>query len=186
MGGNNHFQGSADALPNQTGRSTHDLLERVYSDLRALAAYHIGRQNGEQTLPPTAVVHEAYLRLSSQNRSEWTNDGQFLSVASLMIRRILVDQARRRACGRRMRQERGVPDPTPTPNRTVDVTELDEALDELAKLSERQARVVELRYFGGLSIERTAAVLGVSAGTVKAEWRTARAWLSNRLGRHDD
>jgi RNA polymerase sigma factor (TIGR02999 family) len=165
------------------GVATDEVLGKVYDELRALAAYHMERERPGHTLPPTAVVHEVYLRLARQDKGDWTNRAQFLSIASTMIRRILVDHARVRDAGKRGGGVRvplnGFEPAEPAPD--AGIAEVDEALTELAALDEQQARVVELRYFGGLSIEETAEVLGVSPGTVKRGWRLARAWLAARL-----
>lgn len=164
--------------------ATDELLGKVYDELRALAAYHMERERPGHTLPPTAVVHEVYLRLAKQDKAAWANRAQFLAIASGMIRRVLVDHARARAAHKRGATRR-VPLEDFEPSDRAQETQIagiDEALNELAKLDERQARVVELRYFGGLSIEETAEALGVSPGTVKGDWRLARAWLAARLG----
>lgn len=164
--------------------ATDEVLGKVYDELRALAAYHMERERPGHTLPPTAVVHEVYLRLAKQDKTAWTNRAQFLAVASGMIRRVLVDHARARAAHKRGAARRVALEDCEPPEqpREAEIGGIDEALNELAKLDERQARVVELRYFGGLSIEETAEALGVSPGTVKGDWRLARAWLAARLG----
>lgn len=164
--------------------ATDEVLGKVYDELRALAAYHMERERPGHTLPPTAVVHEVYLRLAKQDKGQWTNRAQFLSIASTMIRRILVDHARVRDAGKRgggVRIPLGGFEPSDC-SADADIASVDEALTALAALNERQARVVELRYFGGLSIEETAEVLEVSIGTVKGDWRLARAFLAARLG----
>ncbi len=163
--------------------ATDDLLAQVYDELRALAAYHLQRERPGHSLPPTAVVHEVYLRLAAQDRACWSNRAQFLSVASRMIRRVLVDHARGRDTAKRGRGVRVTLNDHDPPGeaRDADLIALDEAIETLVGLHERQARVVELRYFGGLNIEETAEVLGVSVGTVKGDWRLARAWLASRL-----
>ena len=167
----------------RNGLATNDVLAKVYDELRALAAYHMERERPGHTLPPTAVVHEVYLRLAKQDKATWSNRAHFLSIASRMIRRILVDHARvrdasKRGSGLRVALDGFEPSEL---SRDSDIASLDEALTDLAALDDRQARVVELRYFGGLSIEETAEVLGVSVGTVKGDWRLARAWLAARL-----
>jgi RNA polymerase sigma-70 factor, ECF subfamily len=180
-----HEQGASaagDAPVDNGVLSTNQLLERVYGELRALAAYHLSKSGGERTMPPTAVVHEAYLRLAEQERQHWSGRAEFLAVASIMIRRILVDQARRRGNGQRCRQEVSS-NADPGPNcQPGDLLSLDEALTALAQLSERQARVVELRYFGGLTVLETAQAMDISEGTVKSDWRLARAWLCSQFG----
>ncbi len=163
------------------------MLDRYYGELRGLAAYHLSRERANHTLQPTALVHEAYLRLHNQNGSTEADRKQFFSIASEMIRRILVDHARRRNTvkrgGKRQRymlDELGMSEIGEEP---VDILDLNDALEELAKLSPRQARVVELRYFSGLSIAETAETLDISVGSAKGDWRIARAWLRGRLSR---
>lgn len=158
------------------------LLPIIYTDLRRRAASHLRRDRHGHTLQPTDLVHETYLRLCEQN-SAWQNREQFFAVASRLMRRILVDHARARGAAKRggglrvTLAEHLVPTPPVQP----DLLDLDTALDELAALDERQARLVELRYFGGLTIEETAAVLGVSVPTANREWATAKMWLYRRL-----
>ena len=162
-------------------------IGRLYQELRALAGHHLRRERPDHTLQPTALAHEAYLRLFEQKDTLEQGRTQFLSVASTMIRRILVDHARkRRAAKRGGNIERARLDYVslaefgPEP---IDVLDLDAALSELAKLNPRQGRIVELRFFSGLSVEETARTLEVSEGTIKNDWRIARAWLRIRLGR---
>ena len=160
------------------------LLPLVYDQLRRQAAHQLRRERPGHSLSPTAVVHELYLRLVPQERASWVNRAQFFAVASRLIRRVLVDHARARRTAKRAGGwqrvtlaedvvEAGPPD--------LDLLALDRALEELAALDERRARLVELRYFGGLSLDETAAALGVSAATVSREWQLARAWLHRRL-----
>ena len=166
--------------------ATHELLPLVYAELRALAAQHLQQERQDHTLQPTALVHEAYLRMIDQSCQDWKSRAHFFAVASVMIRRILVDHARARATrkrgGDRQRvsldsAQSGQPD---QPDE-IDVLALDEAMIALRALNERQCRVVELRYFGGLSVEETAHVLEISPATVKSDFRLARAWLRHRL-----
>jgi RNA polymerase sigma-70 factor (ECF subfamily) len=160
------------------------LLPLVYDQLRRQAAHQLRRERPGHSLSPTAVVHELYLRLVPQERASWVNRTQFFAVASRLIRRVLVDHARARRTAKRAGgwqrvtladdvAEAGPPD--------LDLLALDRALEELAALDARRARLVELRYFGGLSLDETAAALGVSAATVSREWQLARAWLHRRL-----
>ena len=160
------------------------LLPLVYDQLRRQAAHQLRRERPGHSLSPTAVVHELYLRLVPQERASWVNRTQFFAVASRLIRRVLVDHARARRTAKRAGGwqrvtladdvvEAGPPD--------LDLLALDRALEELAALDARRARLVELRYFGGLSLDETAAALGVSAATVSREWQLARAWLHRRL-----
>jgi RNA polymerase sigma factor (TIGR02999 family) len=162
------------------------LLPVVYDELRRIAAGYMRREQQGHTLQPTALVHEAYVRLVDQREVEWQNRAHFFGVAAQLMRRLLVDHAR----GRNRRKRGGgvlvVPLEDhdvagPAPDDGVDFVALDAALDRLAALSPQQARVVELRYFGGLSIEETAEVLGVSTMTVKRAWAMARAWLHREL-----
>jgi RNA polymerase sigma factor (TIGR02999 family) len=161
-----------------------ELLPLVYEELRALAAVHLKRERPDHTLQPTALVHEAYLKLVDQTRAEWRGRSHFFAVAAEAIRRILVDHARvkravkRRAPGRRVTIHAEL---DAEASGDFDLTELDDALNRLAELNQRQSKVVSLRFFGGLSVEETAQVLGVSEGTVKGDWRVARAWLEREL-----
>ncbi len=162
------------------------LLPLVYSELRRLAARHLARERRNHTLQSTAVVHEAYLRLIDQNRVQWKNRAQFFGVASQMIRRILVDHARSHQAAKRgsgaiklsLDEAMAVPG-----GKDLDLVALDDALRSLAEMDEQQARIVELRFFGGLSIEETAEVIGVSPATVKRDWAMAKAWLYRELMR---
>ena len=162
------------------------LMPLVYEELRRLAQHYLGREKPGHTLSSTALVHEAYLRLITQKEVTWQNRAHFFGVASRMMRRILVDHARRHAYAKRgggavtLSLDEAMAAGKP---RELDLVALDDALDTLAKLDERQSRMVELRFFGGLSIEETSEVLGVSAPTVKREWATARAWLYREISR---
>ena len=160
------------------------LLPLVYGDLRRRAARYLRRERPGHTLQPTALVHEAYLRLAGPQRMPWTGRAQFLAVASQAMRRVLVDHARSKRAGKRWGHRVQVPleegAATSLP-REVDLILLDESLDELAALSPGQARLVELRYFGGLTTEEAADVLGVSHATVERRWNLARAWLFRRV-----
>ncbi len=159
------------------------LIPLVYDELKKRAAAYLRRERREHTLSPTALVHESYLRLIGQ-KSPWQNRGQFFGVASQMMRRILVGHARARSAAKRpgsglrvaLQEDAGAVAPI-----EVDLILLDRALDELAVLDERQGRVVELRFFGGLSLEEIAENLGVSLATVNRDWRLARAWLYQRI-----
>jgi RNA polymerase sigma factor (TIGR02999 family) len=163
------------------------LLAAVYAELHAQAARAMRREDSGATLQATALVHEAYLRLADQRHVEWRNRAQFFGVAAHMMRRILVDHARARGAGKRGGDARrvtiGHADGVAAPSEAqgVDLLDLDDALQRLAALDADQARLVELRYFAGFSIEETAEMLGVSPATVKREWATARAWLRREL-----
>ena len=157
-----------------------ELMPLVYQRLRQLAASQLRFERANHTLEPTALVHEAYLRLAGQREIDWQNRAHFFGAAVEVMRRVLVDYARRKKAEKRgdgaQQVSLSVVDHAPS-NETVDVLALDEALTELARLDPQQCRLVELRYFGGLSIEETAEVLGLSPATVKRHWLTARAWL---------
>jgi RNA polymerase sigma factor (TIGR02999 family) len=161
------------------------LMEAVYGDLRRKAAGILRRESPGHTLQPTALVNEAYLRLVDQKRVAWQNRAHFLAVAARLMRRILIDYARRRRAAKRggdatrVTLEEFI---TPSTSSPLDLLVLDEALAELAALDARQGQIVELRAFGGLSVNETAEVLGISPATVKRDWSFAQAWLHRRLG----
>jgi RNA polymerase sigma factor (TIGR02999 family) len=180
--------GEVTRLLHAWGRGDDDARDRliavVYDDLRRRAAGHLRHERPGHTLRPTDLVHETYLRLRQQG-APWENREQFFGVASRLMRRILVDHARARAAakrggGLRVTLAEG---PAAAPVLEPDLLDLDAALDELAALDERQAHLVELRYFGGLSIDEAARLLGLSPATVSREWAAARAWLYGRLAR---
>ena len=162
------------------------LLVAIYDELHRQAARAMRREGDAHTLQPTAVVHEAYLRLVDQRRVEWRNRAHFFGVAAQMMRRVLVDHARARLADKRGGAMQRVPlgdaGAAPAQDDDLDVLALHDALERLAVLDPDQARLVELRYFGGLGIEDTAEALGVSPATVKREWAVARAWLRRELG----
>lgn len=165
-------------------RDVDALLAAIYDDVRRLAVGQLRGERNDHTLQPTALVHEAYLKLIEQRSTDWKDRAHFFAVASRIIRRILVDHAREKNAlkrgggGQRVSLE-GVD--AATPQADVDLVALDDALKELAELSERQARIVELRYFGGLTVPEVAAALSLGARTVDREWQAARAWLFCRL-----
>lgn len=157
----------------------------VYAELRRQAERYLRREAPGHTLQTTALVHEAYLRLVDQRSARWESRAQFFGVAAQLMRRILVDHARGHHAAKRGGSAIQVPLEEGTAaaqERDVDLLALDEALTRLAALDERQARVVELRYFMGLGIEETAEALAISPATVKREWAMARAWLRRELG----
>jgi RNA polymerase sigma factor (TIGR02999 family) len=165
------------------------LMEVVQGELRRLAASYLRRERAGHTLQPTAVVNEAYLRLMRQRRVHWENRAHFFGIAAKMMRRVLVDHARRKRAGKR---EGFSGDPVslsqvadPAGGQDIDVLNLHNALDDLAALDARQADVVELRYFGGLKIDEIAKVVGVSPATVKRELTTATVWLRHRMAGRD-
>jgi RNA polymerase sigma factor (TIGR02999 family) len=156
----------------------------VYDELRRLAHQHLARESSGRTLTTTELVHEAYLKLIDQTRVQWSGRAHFLGVAAIAMRRILVDRARSRR-----RLKRGGPDAR-IPLESIDViaderadlvVALDQALDRLRDLDERQARIVECRFFGGMSAEETAEALGIGLRTAKRDWAKARSWLYAEL-----
>jgi len=161
-----------------------DLLPLVYGELQRLAALRLRRERPDHTLQPTALVHEAYIRLIDQRRVRWQNRAHFYSAAAHIMRRILIDRARARKADKRgggWERVTLVDAKTPNGSREVDVLSLDDALVRLAALDPQQERIVELRYFGGLTLEETAEVIGLSTASVKREWAIARAWLRAQL-----
>jgi len=169
---------------NGDNRALEKLTPLVYQELKRLAARYLRRERSDHTLQSTALVHEAWLRLIDQRQVHWQNRAQFFGVAAEMIRRILIDHARGRQAAKRgdgaikltLDEALFTPD-----RRDLDLVALDDALKDLARLDPQQSRLVELRYFAGLSIEESAEVLGVSPATVKREWAAAKAWLYREL-----
>jgi RNA polymerase sigma factor (TIGR02999 family) len=160
-----------------------DLVPLVHQELRKRAAAYLRRERRDHTLQPTALVHEAYIRLMGQRHVTWQNRAQFFGVASNIMRRILVDYARERQAAKRpggirvtLDEALGAAEPP-----DCELLMLDAALDDLARLDKRQANIVELKYFAGLSEEEVAAVLSLSRATITREWQSARAWLYRRL-----
>lgn len=161
------------------------LIPLVYTELRRMAGHCMRDERPGHTLQPTALVHEAFLRLVGQERADWRSRAQFLGVAAQIMRRLLVDHARRRTTAKR-----GAPLVTFTdaelhiasgPGKSEEILAVDEALQRLGRLDPKQARVVELRYFGGLSVEEVAAAMDISPRTVKRDWAMAKAWLRAQL-----
>jgi len=175
-------------MTNPTGAANHavydELFPLVYAELRRIAAREMRREKPGRTLQTTALVHEAYLRLLKDASLSFENRAHFLGVAARAMREILIEHARARSARKRgggavrLTLDDLV---APVSSPSIDVLALDEALERLARLDERHARVVELRYFGGLSVEETAAALGLSPATVKRDWTLARAWLFREL-----
>ena len=171
---------------NGSTQALDQLLPRIYSELQRLASSYLRRERHDHTLQPTALVHEAFLKLVDQRAVRWQNRAHFFGIAAQAMRRILVDHARAHAAAKRGDGERAVPLDeaiflTAAPN--VDVLALDEVLTRLTRLDAQQSRVVELRFFGGLTIEETAEVLHISPATVRREWTLAKAWLYAELRR---
>jgi RNA polymerase sigma factor (TIGR02999 family) len=159
-----------------------ELIPLVYRELRQRAAVYLRRERLDHTLQPTALVHEAFVRLVGQNRAAWKNRAHFFGIAAQMMRRILVDHARDRHRAKRQGFKVTLEEDVATTQPAhIEVLTLDSALDELTRLDARQGQIVELRYFGGLSEDEVAAVLSVSRATVTREWQTARAWLYRRM-----
>lgn len=159
------------------------LIPLVYQELRQIAQQHLKQERPDHTLQSTALVHEAYLRLMKQGPGEIENRAHFMAVASRLMRQILVEHARRhraakRGGGLKLELNEAI---TPQSARNVDLIALDDALNELERLDPQQNRIVEMRFFGGLTIEDTAEILGISRTTVKREWATARAWLRREV-----
>jgi RNA polymerase sigma-70 factor, ECF subfamily len=166
------------------------LMPLVYDELRRLAARYLRRERPNHTLQPTALVHEAYLRLIDQSRVHWQNRAHFLGIAATMMRRILINHAQSRKAAKRgggkyplsldaaadWADEREV-------DRGIDLIVIDEALTRLAAIDNEQSRIVELRFFGGLTVEETAEVLAISPATVHREWRMAKAWLHREISK---
>jgi RNA polymerase sigma factor (TIGR02999 family) len=161
------------------------LIPLVYKELKRLAASYLRRERPDHTLQSAALVNEAYLRLVDQNQTRWQNKAHFYGIAAQMMRRILADHARSHNAAKR---GAGIPEleldeaVVQAQTRSVDLVGLEEALQKLEKLDPQQGRIVELRFFSGLSIEDTANVLAISPATVKRDWAAARAWLFREVG----
>jgi RNA polymerase sigma factor (TIGR02999 family) len=161
------------------------LMPLVYNELKRVAGSYLRRERPDHTLQSAALVNEAYLRLIDQTQIQWQNKAHFFGIAAQMMRRILVDHARRHKASKR---GAGVPTlaldeaVVQAQNQSIDLLGLDEALEALGEVDPQQSRIVELRFFGGLSIEDTANVLGISPATVKRDWAAARAWLYREVG----
>src|SRR5262245_6593551 len=157
------------------------LLPIVYDELRRLAASFLRREHGV-SLQTTELVHEAYFKLTNQRTVDWENRGQFFAIAAQAMRRLLIDSARQRRSLKRSGEKISLDDaPTIPVEDDQSLLELDQALSELEQFDEQQCRIVELRYFAGLTIEETAEVLRVSPSTIKREWEIARTWLYQRM-----
>lgn len=160
------------------------LMPLVYDELRRLANNYLRREAAGHTLQPTALVNEAYLRLVGQ-KTNWQNRAHFFAISAKLMRRILVDHARQRQAVKRGGSEQQrisiTSAETIMKQPAIDLLALNEALDELARMDPQQGRIVELKFFGGLSIEETAEVLGISHATVERDWKVARAWLRRQL-----
>jgi RNA polymerase sigma factor (TIGR02999 family) len=171
-----HRRGDPDALER--------LMPLLYGELRRLAAYYLRAERPDHTLQPTALVHEAYLRLAEQREMHWRDRAHFFALAAQVMRHILVDHARARRTSKRGKAQVAVPlddaaDEMLRPD--LDFVALDDALRALEQNDAQQSRIVEMRYFGGLTIEETAEVLGISPATVKRDWTMAKAWLRREI-----
>ena len=184
-------------------RALAQLSSILYDELRELAHRHLRRERADHTIQKTALVHEVFVRLVAQQSVDWQGRAHFFGLASKLMRRILVDYARARAANKRgggapvvsldelaqPEDDGSAPDRTPTALQHLDahtqddVAAIDAALTRLEKVDGRQAQIVEMRYFGGLTVEQTAEAIGISAATVKREWTLARAWLRRELGK---
>ena len=160
------------------------LLPVVYDELRRLAAHLLSRERSDHTLQPTALVHEAYLKLIDQQQVEWQNRAQFFALSAQIMRNILVDYARKNMAGKRGGGARKISLEdviTQSTERAEELVVLDEALQELAKFDARKSRIIELRYFGGLNLEEIEEVVGISIATIRRDMRFAEAWLYKRM-----
>lgn len=160
------------------------LVPLVYDELRRIARRCLSNQSSSHTLQPTALVHEAYLRLARHDSMDWQDRAHFFALAAQMMRQILVDHARKQAAGKRGGNAVTVvvdEGSAVSKERSLDLIALDDAMKRLASLDPRQCQIVELRFFGGLSIEETAQTVKISPATTKREWATARLWLYNAM-----
>ena len=166
-----------------------ELMPLIYAEFRQLASRALSRERPNHTLQSTALAHELYLKLIDQKRAQWRDREHFFAMASQIIRRILVDYARRLHAQRRGGLDTRITLDealAPQQDRDLNLVELDDALEALSQIDSQQARIIELRFFGGLSIEATGRILGVSPSTVNREWNLARAWLYRELSRSAD
>ena len=161
------------------------ILPHIYDELRRLASSYLRKERSNHTLQPTALVHEAYMKLIDQNRVKWQNRAHFFGIAAQVMRRILMDHARKHQAEKRGGEYEKLPIEEEilivSHDKSAELIALDEALEELSKLDPDKAKIVELRYFGGLSIEETAEVMGVSVPTVNRHWKMAKAWLFSQI-----
>jgi RNA polymerase sigma factor (TIGR02999 family) len=167
-------------------RQAEALLSVVYDELRELAAQHLGRERGGHTLQPTALVHEVYLRLVQGDAVDWQGRAHFFGVSARAMRQVLIDHARRRRAEKRgggWEQVTLQPELMGDGGQAVDLLDLHDALEKLSQMDERLGRLVELRFFGGLTLEETAQVLGVSLRKANKDWSVARVWLARELAR---
>ncbi|MEM1269286.1 MAG: sigma-70 family RNA polymerase sigma factor [Bacteroidota bacterium] len=171
-------------LENGKTQGLDQLLPVVYEELRKLASSYMRRERANHTLNTTALVHEAYLNLVDQRQAKWQNRAHFFGIAAQAMRRILLMHARSRNAAKRGGGQHNVTfeeGQLAAQAKSEELIAIDDALSRLEKMDERMAKVVELRYFGGLNVEETAAAMGISTATVKREWRTAKAWLRQNM-----
>lgn len=169
-------------------RPVDELVPLVYDELRRVAARYLRRESPGNTLQPTALVHEAFLKLASQQRVDWQGRTHVLAIGAKAMRRILVDHAKRKRRlkrGGRMKRLELDEGAALSLERDEDLLAVDEALERLAQIDERQATIVELRFFGGMTVEEVAEALGLSKRTVEGEWTVVRAWLRRELGKDE-
>jgi len=163
------------------------ILPRIYDELRKLASSYLRRERADHTLQPTALVHEAYMKLIDQKKVHWQNRAHFFGIAAQVMRRILLDHARKHNADKRGGEAEKLPIEEEilvvSHEKSAELIALDDALETLAKMDPQKAKIVELRYFGGLSIEETAEVMGVSVPTINRQWRMAKAWLYGQIAR---
>ena len=161
------------------------ILPHIYGELRRLASSYLRRERSDHTLQPTALVHEAYIKLIDQKRVKWQNRAHFFGIAAQVMRRILMDHARKHNAEKRGGEFEKLPLEEEilivSHDKSAELIALDDALEALAQMDEQKAKIVELRYFGGLSIEETAEVMGVSVPTINRQWRMAKAWLYGQI-----
>ena len=167
------------------GKAPEQLLPLVYGELRKLAHSYLQNERSDHTLQATALVHEAYIRLVDWEKVSWQNRAHFFAVAANVMRKILVDHARekkaqKRDSGQKLSLDEAVSLPSQSP-REIDLIALDDALEKLAKFDKTQSKIVELRFFGGLTIEETAHAINISPATVKREWTVAKTWLFREI-----
>lgn len=169
-------------LGSEDEKSLDEMFPVIYAELRRLAEIYLRRERGDHTLQPTALVHEAYLRLRNQRTVDWQNREQFLGIAAQMMRRILVNHAEAKNALKRGGAKQSLDSITIFFERqNLDLLALDEALKRLAAIDEQKSRIVELKFFGGMTTEETARLVGKSVATVEREWSFARAWLGKEL-----
>jgi RNA polymerase sigma factor (TIGR02999 family) len=170
---------------NGDGEAFEELMDYVYTDLRRRASAYLRGERPDHSLQTTGLVHEAFIKLHDKQAIEWADRNHFFAVAAKAMRRILVDHARSRNRAKRGGGNEELPldeaHYIASDERRVDLVALDEALNELAVFDKQQARIVELKYFGGMTIDETAGIIGISPTTVKREWQIARAWLKQKL-----